>query len=165
MLTAAGRADPYHGRMRAVVQRVSRAEVRVDGATVGSIGPGLAALVGVTEEDSEADAVAVADRMSGLRIFPDEAGAMNRSVEDVDGRILVVSQFTLYADARRGRRPSFVGAARREVAEPLVLAVVERIEAAGIPVETGSFGDMMEVELVNDGPVTILLETRDGRLV
>lgn len=165
MLTATHRTDPYHDRMRAVVQRVSGAEVRVDGETIGSIGTGLVALVGVTGEDSEADAVAVADKMCGLRIFPDGAGAMNRSVEEVGGRILVVSQFTLYADARRGRRPSFVAAAPPEVAEPLVQAVVERIEAAGIPVETGSFGDMMEVGLVNDGPVTILLETRNGRIV
>lgn len=156
---------PYHGRMRAVVQRVSRAEVRVDGQVVGSIGSGLVALVGVTGEDSEADSVAVADKMSGLRVFADEAGAMNRSVEEVGGRILVVSQFTLYADARRGRRPSFVAAAPPEVAEPLVQAVVERIEQGGIGVETGRFGDMMEVELVNQGPVTILLETRDGRLI
>lgn len=156
---------PYHGRMRAVVQRVSRAEVRVDGQVVGSIGSGLVALVGVTGEDSEADAVAVADKMSGLRVFADEAGAMNRSVQEVGGWILVVSQFTLYADARRGRRPSFVAAAPPEVAEPLVQAVVERIEEAGIGVETGMFGDMMEVELVNQGPVTILLETRDGRLI
>lgn len=147
------------------MQRVSRAEVRVDGEVVGSIGTGLAALVGVTGEDSQADAVALADKASGLRIFPDQEGAMNRSVEEVGGGILVVSQFTLYADARRGRRPSFGSAAPPEVAEPLVQAVVERMEAAGIPVQTGSFGAMMDVELVNDGPVTILLETRSGRII
>lgn len=151
--------------MRAVVQRVSRAEVRIDGKSVGRIGAGLMALVGVTDHDGGADAQALADKMAGLRIFADQGGAMNRSVAEVGGAILVVSQFTLHADVRRGRRPSFGRAAVPGTAEPLVEALVVGIEEAGIPVQTGRFGEMMEVELVNDGPVTILLETRDGRVV
>lgn len=151
--------------MRAVVQRVSRAEVRVGGEEVGSIGAGLALLVGVTAEDGEQDAEALARKLVGLRIFPDGAGAMNRSVEEAGGEVLVVSQFTLYADARKGRRPSFVAAAPPEQAEPLVEAVTSHIRATGIRVATGRFGEMMELDLVNDGPVTILLETREGRVV
>ncbi|MFP3913956.1 MAG: D-aminoacyl-tRNA deacylase [Actinomycetota bacterium] len=151
--------------MRAVVQRVSRAEVRVEGDTVGAIGPGLLVLVGVSPGDSASDAGAIADKLVGLRIFPDEAGAMNLSLDDVGGAILVVSQFTLYGEVRRGRRPSFTGAAGPEVAEPLVEEMVERMRTAGVEVETGRFGAMMQVELVNDGPVTILLQTKGGRLV
>lgn len=151
--------------MRGVVQRVSRAEVRVDGTAVGGIDHGLVVLVGATGADDPADARALADKITGLRIFPDERGAMNRSVTEVGGAVLVVSQFTLYADARKGRRPSFAAAAPSEVAEPLVEWVVDRLQEAGVPVATGRFGALMEVELVNDGPVTILLETRDGRVV
>lgn len=150
--------------MRAVVQRVSRAEVRVDDGVVGSIGAGLAVLVGVTDGDSAEEVAALADKLSGLRIFEDGEGAMNLSVRDVGGEILVVSQFTLYADARRGRRPSFVRAARPEVAEPLIGDLVDRLQEGGIRVGTGSFGAKMEVELVNDGPVTVLLESRDGKI-
>lgn len=137
----------------------------MEGKVVGAIGTGLAVLVGVTDDDTERDAAAVADKLAGLRIFPDEAGAMNRSVQDVGGGILVVSQFTLYADARRGRRPSFTSAAPPERAEPLVGQVVEQLRGAGVPVETGRFGATMEIDLVNHGPVTILLESRNGRIL
>lgn len=151
--------------MRTVVQRVSRAEVRVDGAPVGAVEKGLLILVGVTEGDAEDDAFRLADKIAGLRIFPDEQGAMNRSVSDAGGGALVVSQFTLYADARRGRRPSFTAAAPPEVAERMVDVFAGRLRSSGLTVESGEFGAMMEVELVNDGPVTIILETQEGRLV
>jgi D-tyrosyl-tRNA(Tyr) deacylase len=151
--------------MRAVVQRVSRASVTVDGQVVGEIGSGLLVLVGTTHDDSEADVRTVARKLVGLRIFRDDTGAMNRSVADVGGAMLIVSQFTLYADARKGRRPSFVAAARPEDAEPLVDSLVDAIGDSGVPVQTGRFGAMMDVELVNDGPVTIILETADGALV
>lgn len=151
--------------VRAVVQRVIRAEVSVDGGVVGAIGPGLVVLVGVTSGDTEKDAAVLATKLTGLRIFPDADVAMNRSVMDVGGSVLVVSQFTLYGDARRGRRPSFTAAAPPELAEPLVDKVAETIERAGVEVRTGRFGARMEVELVNDGPVTLILETSGGRLV
>ena len=145
--------------MRVVVQRVSRAAVRVDGATVGEIGPGLLALVGVHTDDTDADALHVADKIANLRIFADDEGKMNRSVLESGGSVLVVSQFTLYGDARKGRRPSFVAAAAPEGAEPLVRAVAARLEELGVRTESGRFGAHMEVELTNDGPVTILVET------
>lgn len=148
-----------------MVQRVSRAAVTVDGQVVGEVGRGLLVLVGVTHDDDFDDARALAGKLTGLRVFADDAGAMNLSVVDVDGEVLVVSQFTLYGDARRGRRPSFGAAARPEQAEPLVAALVEAVRASGVSVETGSFGAMMAVELVNDGPVTLILETEGGRLV
>lgn len=151
--------------VRAVVQRVSRAAVRVDGRVVGRIGPGLAVLVGVAHHDRPADAHALADKLVGLRIFRDEEGRMNRSVTDIAGSVLMVSQFTLYGDARKGRRPSFVEAARPEEAEPLIERLAAAIEERGVTVATGVFGAMMEVELVNDGPVTLVLEVRDGRVV
>jgi len=151
--------------MRAVVQRVSRARVTVDAEETGAIGPGLLVLVGAADGDGSADADALANKVLGLRIFADDEGRMNRDVVEAAGGILVVSQFTLLADARKGRRPSFVGAAAPEVAEPLVAAVVERIAAAEVPVATGRFGARMMVELVNDGPVTIVLEMRNGRVV
>ena len=151
--------------MRAVVQRVSRARVTVDAEETGAIGPGLLVLVGVADGDGSADVDALADKILGLRIFADDEGRMNRDVVDAAGGILVVSQFTLLADARKGRRPSFVGAAAPEVAEPLVAAFVGRIAAADVPVATGRFGARMMVDLVNDGPVTIVLEVRDGRVV
>lgn len=151
--------------MRAVVQRVSRAEVRVAGEVVGSIAQGLAVLVGVTHADTMADAEALAEKLAGLRIFADEAGAMNLALPEVGGSILVVSQFTLYGDARRGRRPSFTDAARPQLAESLVERVVSRLREAGLVVATGRFGTRMEVDLVNDGPVTLLLQTEGGRLV
>ena len=151
--------------MRAVVQRVSAAEVVVAGETVGAIDHGLAVLVGVGPGDTSADAAALAAKLAGLRIFADEAGKMNRAVTDIGGSVLVVSQFTLYGDVRRGRRPSFVDAAPREVAEPLVAEIVSHLEAAGVATATGRFGANMAVSLTNDGPVTILLELAGGRVV
>lgn len=144
--------------MRALVQRVSRASVTSDGAETGRIGTGLVVLVGVTEGDDEAAARKVADKVWHLRIFPDDDGAMNRSCEDVGGGVLVVSQFTLYGDTRKGRRPSFVHAAPPEVAEPLVQVVVDRLAELGATVATGVFRTHMEVSLTNDGPVTIMIE-------
>lgn len=136
----------------------------VDDRTVGEIGPGLLVLLGVADGDDDRDAATMADKIVGLRIFRDEAGAMNRSVADVDGAVLVVSQFTLIADVRKGRRPSFIGAAGPTEAVRLVDAVTARIAAAGIPVATGEFGAAMEVTLVNDGPVTIVFDVEDGRV-
>lgn len=144
--------------MRALVQRVSRASVTSDGAETGRIGTGLVVLVGVTEGDDEADARRVADKVWHLRVFPDDDGAMNRSCEDVGGGVLVVSQFTLYGDTRKGRRPSFVHAAPPEVAEPLVQVVVDRLAELGATVATGVFRTHMEVSLTNDGPVTLMVE-------
>jgi D-tyrosyl-tRNA(Tyr) deacylase len=144
--------------VRALVQRVVSAEVTVAGERVGRIGPGLCALVGVTHTDDAATAGRLADRLWGLRIFEDGDGLTNRSVADVGGAVLVVSQFTLYADTRRGRRPSFVDAARPEVAEPLVDAVVARLRALGAEVATGRFRADMQVALVNDGPFTVMLD-------
>lgn len=145
--------------MRAVVQRVARAQVRVGGETVADMGPGLLALVGVALEDGEGDAEALARRMVGLRVFEDESGRMNRSLADVGGTLGVVSQFTLLGDARQGRRPSFGAAAAPERAEPLVARVVEVARGLGVEVATGRFGAHMEVSLLNDGPVTLLLDT------
>ena len=144
--------------MRALVQRVERAQVTVDGEVVGRIGHGMCVLVGVTHDDTSAKAERLATKMMKLRIFDDADGVMNRSVVDVGGEILVVSQFTLYADAAKGNRPSYIAAARPEQAEPLVDEVVEHLRSQGIKVETGRFRAMMKVELVNDGPVTIALE-------
>lgn len=151
--------------MRAVVQRVTRAAVRVGDEVVGAIGTGLLVLVGVTGEDTERDADLVATKLVGLRIFPDDAQAMNRSVREAGGAVLIVSQFTLYADTRRGRRPSFTTAAPPRIAEPLVERVVDGFRRAGIEVQSGRFGARMAVALENDGPVTVLVETRRGRLV
>lgn len=144
--------------MRAVVQRVIEARVTVDGATVGAVGRGLCVLVGVTHDDDEADARRLAAKLWNLRIFDDDAGVMNRSLADVGGQALVVSQFTLYGDTSRGRRPSWVAAARPEQAEPLVEAVVGALRGLGAQVETGRFGAEMLVALVNDGPVTLVVE-------
>jgi D-tyrosyl-tRNA(Tyr) deacylase len=143
--------------MRAVVQRVSRARVVTEGIELGTIDRGLLVLVGFKADDEEEQLRWVADKLWGLRIFPDDTGRMNRSAAEVGGSLLLVSQFTLYGDVRRGRRPSFVQAAPPEQAERLYDRFVE-ICSDGGPVETGSFGAMMDVELVNDGPVTILLE-------
>jgi D-tyrosyl-tRNA(Tyr) deacylase len=151
--------------MRAVVQRVSRASVRVDGDIVAAIGPGLLVLVGAGHHDTEVDVETMARKLVGLRIFRDEGGSMNHSVAEVGGSMLIVSQFTLYADVRKGRRPAFVAAARPEVAEPLVDSLVAAVASTGTPVATGRFGAMMEVELLNDGPVTIIIETREGAVV
>ncbi len=150
--------------MRAVVQRVSRATVSIEGEIVGEIGRGLLVLVAAAPEDGEADAAALADKLVGLRIFRDDAGKMNRSVVDVGGSVLVISQFTLYGEVRRGRRPSFAAAAPPEVAEPLLEAVVRGVAARGVPVATGRFGAMMEVSLVNDGPVTLVIEVEGGSI-
>ena len=144
--------------MRAVVQRVSRASVRVDGRTHGEIGRGLLVLLGVAPSDGEVEIEWMAEKVAGLRIFPDDEGRMNRSVTEIGGAVLVVSQFTLYGDARKGRRPSFVDAAPPEVAQPTYERVVTALRARGLEVATGEFGAVMDVELVNDGPVTIWLE-------
>ena len=144
--------------MRALIQRVSRAHVAVDGQIVGRIGRGFVVLLGVTHADTRADAEWVAAKIAGLRVFDDAAGKMNLSLADVGGELLVVSQFTLYGDARKGRRPSFTDAAAPEQAEPLVDLFVETLRAAGFPVATGVFGAHMDVEILNDGPVTLLVE-------
>ena len=144
--------------MRAVVQRVSRAEVRVGDDVVGTIGSGLLVLVGVTHDDPPASAAKLAEKLWHLRVMADDDGVMNRSVADTTREVLVVSQFTLYGDTSRGRRPSWIAAAPPERAEPLVQAVVEELARLGARVATGRFGADMAVELVNDGPVTILLE-------
>ena len=145
--------------MRAVIQRVSRASVTTDGVVAGKIGRGLLVLLGVAEGDDEAAADYLAEKTAGLRIFEDDSGKMNLSVTEVDGAVLVVSQFTLYGDARKGKRPSFDQAARAEKANRLYEHFVQRIRAANIECETGRFQAMMDVELVNDGPVTILLDS------
>jgi D-tyrosyl-tRNA(Tyr) deacylase len=143
-----------------VVQRVSRASVAVEGEDPRSIDHGLLLLVGVAPGDGEAEAAWLAEKCAHLRIFPDDAGKMNRSLREIGGGALVVSQFTLYGDARKGRRPSFVGAAPPEIADPLYRKVADGLRAAGIdPVATGTFGAHMEVSLVNTGPVTLILET------
>jgi D-aminoacyl-tRNA deacylase len=147
--------------MRAVVQRVSRAAVVIDGETVGAIERGLLVLLGVAPADTPAEAQWLADKIAGLRVFNDEAGKMNLSVADVGGAVLVVSQFTLYGDCRKGRRPSFIGAAGPEVAVPLYEAFVDALRSLGLPTATGRFGAMMQVELTNDGPVTLILDTTE----
>jgi D-tyrosyl-tRNA(Tyr) deacylase len=146
--------------MRAVLQRVTRACVRVGGETVGETGPGLVALLGIARDDTEADARYLVEKTVALRVFDDEEGRMNRSIVEASGALLVVSQFTLYGDVRRGRRPSWIEAAPPEVAEPLYEFFVAEARRSVASVETGSFRRVMEVELVNDGPVTILLDSR-----
>ena len=145
--------------MRAIVQRVSRCRVTVDGNVVGEIGSGLLVLVGVSKTDSEAAADYLAEKIIGLRIFEDAEGKMNLSVQDAGGAALVVSQFTLYGDVRRGKRPSFDAAARPEEAKRLYEYFVGKVRAAGLRCETGQFQAMMEVELVNNGPVTIMVDS------
>ena len=147
--------------MRALLQRVSRAEVRVDGGRIGAIDRGLLILLGVGPGDDEAVAGALAAKVAGLRIFADAAGLTNLSIGEVGGAALVVSQFTLYADARKGRRPSFVGAAGAELGERLYESFCDRLAAAGVPVERGRFGAEMGVELVNEGPFTVWLDTKE----
>ncbi len=144
--------------MRALLQRVSRASVTVEGRVVGRIGRGFVVLLGVTHSDGPAEAEWVAAKIAGLRVFDDDAGKMNRSLSDVGGELLVVSQFTLYGDARKGRRPSFTDAAAPHQAEPLVDAFVGLLREAGFTVATGVFGAHMDVEIHNDGPVTLLIE-------
>ncbi len=146
--------------MRAVVQRVSRASVKVNGEITGEIGPGLLVLLGVARDDAEADADYLAEKIAGLRIFEDDAGKMNLSVMDVGGAVLAVSQFTLFGDVRRGKRPSFDAAARPERARELYEYFVGQIRSLGLRCETGRFQEMMQVELVNTGPVTILLDSK-----
>jgi D-aminoacyl-tRNA deacylase len=145
--------------MRAVVQRVSRAQVTVNDEVVGKIGCGLLILLGVSREDTEKDADYLAEKIAGLRIFEDENGKMNLDVAAIGGAVLAVSQFTLYGDVRRGKRPSFDAAAAAERARQLYDYFVDRIRAAGLSCQTGRFQEMMQVELVNDGPVTILLDS------
>ncbi|HTC94468.1 MAG TPA: D-aminoacyl-tRNA deacylase [Terriglobales bacterium] len=148
--------------MRAVIQRVSRASVRVDGKIVGQIGRGLLVLLGVSRTDTEAAADYLAEKIAGLRIFEDPDGKMNLSVADIKGAVLLVSQFTLYGDVRRGKRPSFDAAAPAEQARKLYEYMIERLRGLGIPCQTGIFQAVMQVELVNDGPVTILLDSEKG---
>ena len=145
--------------MRAVVQRVSGAKVTVDRQVTGEIGPGLLVLLGIGRGDSRAEADYLADKIAGLRIFEDEHGKMNCSVTEINGGILVVSQFTLYGDVRRGKRPSFDAAASPDQARELYEYFVQRLRSAGLPCETGRFQEMMSVELVNEGPVTILMDS------
>jgi D-aminoacyl-tRNA deacylase len=145
--------------VRAVVQRVSRAKVSVNGEICGKVGRGLLVLLGVGQSDAEADAEYLADKIAGLRIFEDEQGKMNRSVGEAQGGVLVVSQFTLYGDVRRGRRPSFDAAAAPDRARDLYEYFVKSIRGLGLPCSTGRFQEMMQVELVNEGPVTILLDS------
>lgn len=145
--------------MRAVVQRVSRARVRVDERVTGEIGHGLLVLLGVAKTDVEADAARLADKISTLRLFSDENGKMNRSLQEIGGAVLAVSQFTLHGDCRKGRRPSFDRAAPAEKAELLYEKFIHTLRTRGVPVETGEFQAMMDVELVNDGPVTVIVDT------
>lgn len=146
--------------MRIIVQRVREARVEIAGETVGRIGQGLLLLVGIAEGDTMAEVELLAKKVAQLRIFSDEAGKMNRSVQDIEGGVLSVSQFTLYGDCRKGNRPSFVNAARPETAEPLYNALNQLLRTQyGLPVETGRFGADMQVSLLNDGPVTILMDT------
>jgi len=144
--------------MRVLIQRVSRAEVRVGERVTGRIGAGFLLLVGFTHSDTDAQSEWMADKIAGLRLFGDAEGKMNLALADIGGGVLVVSQFTLYGDAVKGRRPSFIDAARPELAVPLYESFVRMLRERAIPVETGEFGAMMDVELVNDGPVTLWLE-------
>jgi len=145
--------------MRAVVQRVKRAEVRVNGRVVGAVGEGMVVLLGVGKEDTQEAAAALADKIVNLRIYDDQQGRMNRSILEIQGGLLCVSQFTLYGDCRKGRRPSYDRAARPDMACRLYEAFVESVRARGITVQTGQFQALMEVELVNDGPVTLVLDS------
>lgn len=146
--------------MRAVVQRVTRAKVTVDDETIGEIGNGLVVLVGIARDDTKVEAAYLVDKIAALRIFDDEEGKMNLSVKDVSGGLLIMSQFTLYGDVRRGLRPSWIDAAPPEIAEPLYDFFVRQARSAIDDVATGKFQAMMQVELVNDGPVTILLDSK-----
>ena len=145
--------------MRAVVQRVSEASVTVDGSVIGQIGRGFLVLLGISHGDTQKDVVWMATKIGGLRVFEDSEGRMNLGLADVGGAVLLVSQFTLYGDCRKGRRPSFIEAARPEVAVPLYQAVAAELRGAGLQVETGKFQAHMDVRLLNDGPVTLLLDS------
>ena len=146
--------------MRAVVQRVSESSVTIDGEVVGNIGPGLMVLLGVTHEDTEKEADYLVDKIINLRIFSDDAGKMNRSLRDTQGEMLVVSQFTLYGDCRKGRRPSFIQAADPDKGNALYEYFVKKVREIGVTTATGRFGAMMDVSLVNDGPVTLIVESK-----
>ena len=146
--------------MRAVLQRVSQARVKIDGETVGEIGRGLLVLLGIAPSDTPEQAEWLADKIVGLRVFEDDDGKMNRDVIEVGGGVLIVSQFTLYGDCRKGRRPSFIEAAPPAVAIPLYAAFIDAVRARGVPAATGRFGAMMQVELVNDGPVTLIVDSK-----
>jgi len=146
--------------MRVVVQRCKRAEVTVNDTTIGRIEKGLMLLVGITHDDTEQDAKYLADKVAGLRIFEDEAGKMNLSVLETGGQILSVSQFTLYGDCRKGKRPNFMSAARPEFAEPIYDKFNELLRSLGLHVETGAFGEMMDVSLTNWGPVTLVIDSK-----
>lgn len=148
--------------MRVVLQRSGPAQVKVDGVVTGEIQNGYVLLVGITHTDTEEDADYVAKKIANLRLWEDEEGKMNRSILEVGGDILSVSQFTLYGDTKKGRRPSFIDAARPELAKPLWDVFNEKLEEQGLNVQTGIFGAMMDVELVNDGPVTIIVESKEG---
>jgi len=150
--------------VRACVQRVRQASVTVDGQIVGQIGRGLLVLLGVTHDDTQEDVDYLAEKTTGLRVFEDDAGKMNRSLSDIGGRMLVVSQFTLYGDCRKGKRPSFTAAAEPELAERLYDAFVAAVQRLGVPTATGTFRAHMDVALINDGPVTLLLDTRKKSL-
>lgn len=151
--------------MKAVVQRVSKANVTVDGEIIGEIDNGLMILLGITEGDTEKDIEVIVNKLINLRIFEDDAQKMNLSLLDIGGSILSISQFTLYGDVRKGRRPSFTKAAPPAMAEKLYDTFNEYIKSAGIHIETGSFGAMMDVSLTNDGPVTFIVESIDGKLI
>lgn len=148
--------------MRVVVQRVSHASVTIDGEVVGQIGRGLLVLVGINKTDGEAEITFLADKLVNLRIFPDDDDKMNRSLMDIQGELLVVSQFTLYGDCRKGRRPSFIDAAGPDHAIPVYERFVARLRESGLNVETGRFGANMQVDLQNDGPVTLIIDSPDG---
>jgi D-tyrosyl-tRNA(Tyr) deacylase len=150
--------------VRIVLQRVSRASVTVDGSVAGSIGPGLLLLVGIEPSDTEEDIEGAVEKVINVRVFPDQEGRMNLSLADTGGSVLVVSQFTLLGDVRKGRRPSYVGAAPPEMAEPMIDAMVDRLRKAGVHTETGMFGAAMEVELVNSGPVTLVMSIDQGKV-
>ncbi len=146
--------------MRALIQRVTQASVRVDDQIVGAIGHGLLVLLGITHDDAPAQAQWLAEKVATLRIFSDEQGKMNRDVGEVGGSLLIVSQFTLYGDARKGRRPSFIEAAGPEHAIPLYEAFINAVKALGLATATGRFGAMMQIELINDGPVTLMVDSK-----
>jgi D-aminoacyl-tRNA deacylase len=146
--------------MRAVLQCVSEARVKIDGEVVGAIGRGLLVLLGITHGDTPEQTEWLAEKIVSLRIFEDEAGKMNRDISEIEGSILIVSQFTLYGDCRKGRRPSFIEAAPPAVAMPLYAAFIDAIRARGVPTATGRFGAMMQVELINDGPVTLIVDSK-----
>lgn len=151
--------------MRIVLQRVSQAAVTVEEESIAAIGPGLLALVGIEPGDGSSEAAVAAKKIIGLRLFSDDEGLMNRSILETGGEVLVVSQFTLFGDVRRGRRPSFSGAASPDVAAPLIEDLARHLSEGGVPAQTGRFGARMAVALVNDGPVTLLLEVRGGRVL